>query len=480
MEVSRLRSGRLSGKKNYPTTSWHRPLSARNEHHSHPLAGQAQACGRLIRRMDRGPMAPVETTGAATVDQRCPFKHRTEWRHNHSNSKLCVGLRMGQATLLSITNCHLCAGATLSSRSIFQATRFVRVILEQGAMSSSQGKKTPRFVRVILVQAIPLYRSKKNYPSQILNVILAQGPCDSVQRKIRRQARREVRTSGPALEGSIVSLLVNTMGGLSGGRRGGDVSGAASAPSLVVARLLARALALDLACGIRCPPFVIRKAYASDGSSTPRRKSSAMRRLCCSTRRAKRSISLASASGASLLLVRGGLLARGRISSPLSAAAMLPPVLPEGGSDRVQAEHDARPPSLALDFPARFRSPVPDVRYQLHWGALQHAVLPVLPQNCHVFCYQLLRRGPTRKGGTELLLSFCALCCGLVLDCASGVVVEPTCLCHCFGHVFRAWDQVCLEHCGGQVSQFCRVDQRQSGPARPPKCLRTCLTARRH
>ena len=146
-------------------------------------------------------------------------------------------------------------------------------------------------MRVILVQAILLYRSKKNYPSQILNVILVQGPssniqshtifvqkpCNSVQRKIRRQARREVRTSGPALEGSIVSPLVNTMGGLSGGRRGGDVSGAASAPSLVVARLLARALALDLACGIRCPPFVIRKAYASDGSSTPRRKSSAMR-----------------------------------------------------------------------------------------------------------------------------------------------------------------------------------------------------------
>ena len=54
-EVSRLRSGRLSQKKNYPTTSWNRPLSARNEHQSHPLAGQAQACGRLIRRMDRGP-----------------------------------------------------------------------------------------------------------------------------------------------------------------------------------------------------------------------------------------------------------------------------------------------------------------------------------------------------------------------------------------------------------------------------------------
>ena len=142
MEVSRLRSGRLSGKKKtYPTTSWHRPLSARNERQSHPLAGQAQACGASSGGWTEGPMASVETTDAATVDQRCPFKHRTGWRHNYSNSKLCVALRMGQANLLSITNCHLCAGAMLSSRSNFQATRFVRVILEQGAMSSSQRKK---------------------------------------------------------------------------------------------------------------------------------------------------------------------------------------------------------------------------------------------------------------------------------------------------------------------------------------------------
>ena len=42
-------------KKHYPTTSQYRPLSARSELQSHPLAGQAQACGRLIRRMDRGP-----------------------------------------------------------------------------------------------------------------------------------------------------------------------------------------------------------------------------------------------------------------------------------------------------------------------------------------------------------------------------------------------------------------------------------------
>ena len=250
-------------------------------------------------------MAPVETTDAATVDQRCSFKHWTRWRHNHSNSKLCVAMRMGQANLFRITNCRLCAGGHAFFMFKFPAARFVRVILEQGAMSSSQGKK-PEFVRVILVQAILPHRSKKNHLRSCLSflcrghaaisrvtpslyrsratvsrrrnsVILAQGPCNSVQRKIRRQAQSEVRTSGPALEGTIVSPLVNTMSGLSGGRRGGDVSGAASAPSLVVARLLARALALDLACGICCPPLFIRKAYASDGSSTPRRKSSAMR-----------------------------------------------------------------------------------------------------------------------------------------------------------------------------------------------------------
>ena len=88
-----------------------------------------------------GPMAPVETTDAATVDQRCPFEHRTGWRHNHSNSKLCVAVRMGQAN--RIPKCRLCAGAMLSSRTNFQQLDLC-VILEQGAMSSSQGKKTTR------------------------------------------------------------------------------------------------------------------------------------------------------------------------------------------------------------------------------------------------------------------------------------------------------------------------------------------------
>ena len=108
-----------------------------------------------------GPMAPVETTDAATVDQRCPFKLQTGWRHNHSNSKLCVALHMGQVNLLSIELSSLRRGHAILTFK-FLATRFVRVILKQGAMSSSQGrKKRPEFVHVILVQAIPLYRSKK-------------------------------------------------------------------------------------------------------------------------------------------------------------------------------------------------------------------------------------------------------------------------------------------------------------------------------
>ena len=170
----------------------------------------------------------------------------------------------------------------------FPATRFVRVILDQGAMRSSQGRRREKKHRICACHPCAShvsvsFKKKKNYPSQILTVILAQGPCSNIQSRTifvqsraavsrrrnsvilaqepcnivqrKRQAQSEVRTSGPALEGTIVSPLVNTTSGLSGGRRGGDVSGAAPAPSLVVARLLARALALDLACGICCPPF---------------------------------------------------------------------------------------------------------------------------------------------------------------------------------------------------------------------------------
>ena len=48
----------------YRPTLWHRPLSARGELQWHPLAGQAQACGRLTKAEGpEGPMAPAATTG---------------------------------------------------------------------------------------------------------------------------------------------------------------------------------------------------------------------------------------------------------------------------------------------------------------------------------------------------------------------------------------------------------------------------------
>ena len=60
IDVSRLRSGRLSKKKKKTTHSMqHGIVSARGELQSHPLAGQAQACGRSTQ-VD-GPVRPDGT-----------------------------------------------------------------------------------------------------------------------------------------------------------------------------------------------------------------------------------------------------------------------------------------------------------------------------------------------------------------------------------------------------------------------------------
>ena len=270
---------------------------------------------------------------------------------------------------------------------------------------------------------------------------------------------RDIRTFGRAAEGSNVSPLTDTMGGLSGCRRGGDTSEVCSTPSLIICRLRARALTLDLGCGTCCPPFVIRKAYTIKGSSTPRHKSSAMCRLHCSTRCARRSTSLASVLRASMFSLEVAFL---QLQCCFQRSL-------QRESDLVQAEHDTRPAFLALDFLARLRSTVPYVRRQLHWCALHHVALPVRLQHHHVFWCQPPRRRqiaqerhPHARTGTELLLGVCALCFGLALDCASGFVVDSTRLCHCFGHALRAWNQIRLEHGGSRLSQFCRDDQRQS------------------
>ena len=207
-----------------------------------------------------------------------------------------------------------------------------------------------------------LCRSRATVSRRRNSVILAQGPCNSVQRKIRRQARHEVRTSGPALEGSIVSPLVNTMGGLSGGRRGGDVSGAASAPSLVVARLLARALALDLACGIRCPPFCHQEGIRQRRlQHTPTQELS--HAFDCAVPLGELSALFPShlRQEPRCFSFEGSLLARGRISSLLSAAAMLPPVLPRvvrviGSRQNTIRVHPSLPSTFLHGFAMQYRT----------------------------------------------------------------------------------------------------------------------------
>ena len=55
---------------------WHVPLSARSELHSHPLAEQAQACGRLTKAEGpEGPMAPIVTTGGYSVEKTIVTRH---------------------------------------------------------------------------------------------------------------------------------------------------------------------------------------------------------------------------------------------------------------------------------------------------------------------------------------------------------------------------------------------------------------------
>ena len=102
------RSGRLSEKRNYPFTVQHGPLSARGERQSHPLAGQAQACGH-----------PTQVEGPGGADGTCrgqwliPLLKKTRFVHvilapvhaillcvapSENSSKLCSSLRRGRAS----------------------------------------------------------------------------------------------------------------------------------------------------------------------------------------------------------------------------------------------------------------------------------------------------------------------------------------------------------------------------------------------
>ena len=80
-------SSALREKKNCLLTLQHGPLSARRELQSHPLAGQAQACGRLTKGGSAGgPMAPIVTTGISVVGKNFLTRHPCAGGHVHGRS----------------------------------------------------------------------------------------------------------------------------------------------------------------------------------------------------------------------------------------------------------------------------------------------------------------------------------------------------------------------------------------------------------
>ena len=85
--------------------------------------------------------------------------------------KLCVALRMGQANLLSITNCHPCAGPC----SLRPPTRFARVILELGPHAQFS-RQLDLCVSSLSREPLVLHREKKK---KTTTRICACHPCAS-------------------------------------------------------------------------------------------------------------------------------------------------------------------------------------------------------------------------------------------------------------------------------------------------------------
>ena len=81
MEMEAHGSGSIMKRRSQHKTTgqslWRVHLNTRSELlHSHPLAGQAQACGRLTKAEGpKGPMAPIVTTGVSSVKKNVLTHH---------------------------------------------------------------------------------------------------------------------------------------------------------------------------------------------------------------------------------------------------------------------------------------------------------------------------------------------------------------------------------------------------------------------
>ena len=122
-----------------------------------------------------GPMAPVETTDAATVDQRCPFKHRTGWRHNHQTQN-CVSPCAWVKLIFSVSRIVIFA----QGHALFTLNFPGNSICACHPSVLHREKKRPDLCVSSLCKPYLCIVQKKK-PSQILNVILVQGTCSNIQ-----------------------------------------------------------------------------------------------------------------------------------------------------------------------------------------------------------------------------------------------------------------------------------------------------------
>ena len=125
---------------------WHGPLSARCELHSHPLAEQALACGRLTKAEGpEGPMAPIVTTGCSTektrivrvilVPRQCLSSPYHTKKPQVMRDVLAQGPRRSfkpVTTFLESCVSSLCPGHANILRTSDCSSRIVRVIHVQG------------------------------------------------------------------------------------------------------------------------------------------------------------------------------------------------------------------------------------------------------------------------------------------------------------------------------------------------------------
>ena len=104
-------------------------LGARGELHPHPLAEQAQACGRLTKAEGpEGPIAPIVTTGGHSWEKTA-FLTRHPCTRGHAHL-LCIAQRKKNSN----SACHPCARAvrSLFVKKEYTSSRIAFLSLVQG------------------------------------------------------------------------------------------------------------------------------------------------------------------------------------------------------------------------------------------------------------------------------------------------------------------------------------------------------------